>query len=41
VKGRELFFYILLIPIIVTALSQKCDADTSFDIYIWFIKKLV
>ncbi len=37
-KGRELFFYILLIPIIVTALSQKCDADTSFDIYMVYKK---
>ena len=35
-KGRELFLYILFIPIIVTALSQKSDADTSFDIHMLY-----
>lgn len=35
-KSRELFLYILFIPIIVTALSQKSDADTSFDIHMLY-----
>jgi len=35
-KGRELFLYILFIPIVVTILSQKSDADTSFDIHMLY-----
>jgi hypothetical protein len=35
-KGRELLLYVLFIPIVVTALSQKSDADTSFDIHMLY-----
>jgi hypothetical protein len=35
-KGKKLFLYILFIPIVVTTLSQKSDADTSFDIHMLY-----
>jgi hypothetical protein len=35
-KGKELFLYMLFIPIAVTTLPQKSDADTSFDIHMLY-----
>jgi hypothetical protein len=35
-KGKELFLYVLFIPVVVTTLSQKSDADTSFDIHMLY-----
>jgi hypothetical protein len=35
-KGRKLLLYVLFIPIVVIALSQKSDADASFDIHMLY-----